>query len=134
MRRVGMDISNQSVKDHYAELLGVGSQWRVVKVEIDHSQQRLAAWVEWKPRQKLRCPQCNKICPGSDMAPERTWRHLDACGYTTVLQAQMPRCECPEHGVRGMRAPWAEPGSRFTLSFEAYAVKVLQSARSISAA
>jgi len=65
---------------------------------------------------------------------ERSWRHLDACGYTTLLSARLPRCECQKHGVLAQRPPWAEPGSRFTLAFEAYAIDVLLAARSVSSA
>jgi len=122
------------VRDHYGQLLGIGSQWRVTKVEIDHAGRELRAWVEWKARVKQECPQCGRPCPGYDRLAERTWRHLDACGYKTLLHARIPRCECPEHGVLSQRPSWAEPGSRFTLAFEAHAVEVLQGARSVSAA
>ena len=36
----------------------------------------------------------------------------------------MPRVTCPEHGVRTVPAPWARPGSGFTLLFEAWAVEM----------
>jgi len=32
---------------------------------------------------------------------------------------------CPEHGVRQVRVPWAEPSSRFTALFERFAIDVL---------
>ncbi|MFJ1252818.1 helix-turn-helix domain-containing protein [Cupriavidus sp. CuC1] len=32
---------------------------------------------------------------------------------------------CPEHGVRQVRMPWAEAGSRFTHLFEALAIDIL---------
>jgi len=34
--------------------------------------------------------------------------------------------KCPEHGVRQVRLPWAEPNARFTVLFEAFAVRVLR--------
>lgn len=37
----------------------------------------------------------------------------------------MPRVQCPEHGVRQARVPWAEARSRFTLLFERFAIDVL---------
>ena len=46
------------------------------------------------------------------------WRHLDTCQYQTILHAEPPRSDCPEHGVRGNQLPWAEPSSRFTALFE----------------
>jgi len=127
-----MDISEQTVRAHYGELLGVGSDWEVRKVEIDHRNRELRAWVEWKAVRKGKCPECGKRCAGYDLMAERRWRHLDACGYTTLLHARVPRIECRGHGVLAQRAPWAEPGSRFTLAFDGYAIEVLLAARSLS--
>ena len=129
-----MDISEQTVRAHYGEILGVGKEWEVKKVAICHADRRLEAWVEWKKGRGQKCPECGKKSPGYDQMPERTWRHLDACGYVTLLHARVPRSECPKHGVLAQRPPWAEPGSRFTLAFEAYAIEVMLAARSVSAA
>ena len=43
----------------------------------------------------------------------------------TFLHAGAPRVACPEHGVRQVRVPWAEPHSRFTTLFEPLAIDVL---------
>jgi len=50
--------------------------------------------------------------------------------FTTIIRAQAPRCQCPEHGVVTVEVPWAEPHGRFTLMFEAFAVTVIEAARS----
>jgi transposase len=50
--------------------------------------------------------------------------------FMTVIHARTPRCQCPEHGVVTVQVPWAEPHGRFTLMFEAFAVKVIEAARS----
>ncbi len=55
-------------------------------------------------------------------------------GFETILLARIPRASCPEHGVSQMKVPWAEKHSRFTLAFEAFAIKVLQASRSVAAA
>ena len=39
-------------------------------------------------------------------------------GWRTVLRAAVPRANCPEHGVRQVQVPWAEPYSRQTMRFE----------------
>lgn len=44
----------------------------------------------------------------------------------TILTAEVPRVECPEHGVLLARVPWAEPGSRFTAMFEAIVIDLLR--------
>jgi transposase len=74
------------------------------------------------------CPECGAACALYDHQPERPWRHLDTCQFRTILHAQPPRCDCPEHGPRVVRLPWAEPGSRFTALFEALAIACLRQA------
>ena len=129
-----MDISQQTVREHYGLLLGIGQEWEVQRVEIDQAGQRIEAWAVWREGELLSCPQCRRICPGYDRQPQRTWRHLDACGFTTLVHARIPRCRCEDHGVISVRASWAEPGSRYTLAFEQHAVEVLGACGSLSRA
>jgi len=51
---------------------------------------------------------------------------LDTCQYRTILAAEVPRCNCPEHGVHQVTVPWGEPGSRFTALFEAVVIDWLK--------
>jgi transposase len=51
--------------------------------------------------------------------------------FETVIKARIPRTTCPEHGVRNVHIPWAEPHGRFTLLFEAFAIRVLKASSSI---
>jgi len=39
---------------------------------------------------------------GFDRAEEGTWRHLDTCQFETHLHAEIPRVQCPTHGVFGV--------------------------------
>ena len=75
----------------------------------------------------LACPECGQSRPGYDTQPRR-WRHLDTCQFQTVLEADVPRCSCAEHGVKQIKVPWAEPGSRFTALFERLAIDWMQEA------
>lgn len=75
---------------------------------------------------ELTCAECGDRAPGYDRAPERRWQHLDTCQSPTVLSARVPRIECPKHGVRQIRVPWAEDRSRFTALFEAMAIRLLR--------
>jgi transposase len=54
--------------------------------------------------------------------------------YRLELLAAVPRCHCPKHGVKTIAVPWAEPGSRFTVRFEAFAVRVIDACRSLTQA
>jgi transposase len=79
-------------------------------------------------------PECGQECSCYDVAEERRWRHLDAMGFETLIRARVPRANCPKHLVLQMRVPWAGAHSRFTLAFEAFAIKVLLTSRSVKAA
>lgn len=113
-----------AVAAHYGMLLGIQSPWRVKEARLDMPGHLVDIEVEYDPQKPLRCPQCNKSCACHDHAPGRTWRHLDVMQFATQIRARLPRCNCPEHGVLTVSAPWAGPGSRFTMLFEAFAVEL----------
>jgi transposase len=56
----------------------------------------------------------------------RKWRHLDTCQLNTIIEADVPRIRCEEHGVKLVNVPWAERGSLQTLLFEAIVLKWLE--------
>lgn len=114
----------------YAKILGIEPPWSVDKVELDREQNEVRVTLTVK-RRKLPCPACDKQCAKYD-SRKRRWRHLDTCQFQTKLLARVPRIKCPEHGVRQIKVPWAEPGSHFTALFEALVIDWLQEA-SISA-
>ena len=112
--------------DLYRHLLGLVAPWSLEGVELDVADQRVDVRVEHPRGHKWPCPECGQEGPLHDHAEERVWRHLDSCQFQTFLHARPPRVNCPEHGVRQVRLPWAEPHSRFTLLFERFAVDVLK--------
>jgi transposase len=65
-------------------------------------------------------------CALHDHQPERQWRHLDTCQYRTDPSRGPAAQNCPEHGPRVVRLPWAEQGSRFTALFEGLAISWLK--------
>jgi len=74
-------------RDWLDAVLDLGPEWKVTRVE---------------PRRTggspLRCPHCGEACQGYDTR-RREWRNLDAWGYKTFLACNVPRVQCPEHGV-----------------------------------
>ena len=124
----------ETVNEHYRQLLRLEAPWRVTAVEKDLAKETVTVCVRWPERTAVGCPQCGKACGVHDRLPERTWRHLSVMQYTLELRCAVPRCECPEHGVKAVRVPWAEPGSRFTVQFEAFAVAVIAASRSLTQA
>ena len=118
-------------KEHWSRLFGIESPWAVTDVEIRHEDRTVKVQVSRESGHELTCPQCGTVCRGYDSRP-REWRHLDTCQYRTILAADVPRLECPEHGVVTVSVPWAESLSRFTMQFESMVIEWLKEA-SISA-
>jgi transposase len=110
----------------YRHLLGLVAPWEVSRVELSVEEGRVDVWAEHRKRTRFACPDCDRELPVYDHSEERAWRHLDSCQFLTYLHACPPRVRCPEHGVRQVRLPWAEPRSRFTVLFERLAVDVLK--------
>jgi transposase len=110
----------------YRHLLGIDSPWTVTRVELNVPQQRVDVWAGHDERARWSCPECATSAPLYDHGDERVWRHLDSCQFRTLLHARPPRVQCPTHGVRQVRLPWAEGRSRFTTLFERLAIDVLR--------
>lgn len=117
--------------DLYAQILGIRSPWKVAEVKLTLAAGEVSIFVEHDPSIALSCPKCGVASPGYDKR-QRKWRHLDTCQYKTMLIADVPRVQCPEHGVITVAVPWSEPGSGFTALFEALVIDWLKEA-SISA-
>jgi len=128
-----MENHDHILCEHYGNMLGLTEGWRVAGVDLSLEDKRLKLRLEWEKSGAV-CPECAKSVNRHDLAPERKWRHLDSMGFETILVARIPRANCPEHGVTQMKVPWAEKHSRFTLAFEAFAIKVLKASRSVASA
>ncbi|HEX9894118.1 MAG TPA: ISL3 family transposase [Gemmatimonadales bacterium] len=110
--------------DLYARILGIGAPWQVEQVELRLEAGDVLVRVG-RDGTVLQCPTCGAPVSGYDRR-ERRWRHLDTCQYRTVVIAEIPRVQCPRHGVQQIPVPWAEPGARFTALFEALVIDWLQ--------
>lgn len=54
--------------------------------------------------------------------------------FKTEIHAATPRCRCAACGVKTIAVPWAGKHSRFTLMFEARAIRVLQASANVKKA
>jgi transposase len=93
---------------------------RRVEVEVECAQRTV--WASPESRQRLHIHGWEK----------RSWRHLDTCGFATVITAEVPRVKDEKGQTETVAVPWAEKFSRFTRSLEAFAVEVLWAAKSLS--
>lgn len=109
--------------------LGLSAPWEVVNIAFSKDRGRLDLSINFSKGAVFPCPSCGKgNCPVHD-TKERTWRHLNFFQYETYIHARMPRVSCAACGVKQVAAPWARPGSGFTLLFE---LLVLQLGREMS--
>lgn len=113
--------------DLYAQILGLHAPWQVTRVDLDRVAGSVTVEVAACEDATFSCPTCGKPAPGYDRR-RRQWRHLDTCQFTTVLEADVPRVNCAEHGVMTVAVPWATPGSGYTLLFEALVIDWLKEA------
>jgi transposase len=126
--------SEETAVAHYGKLLGIGKPWEVRAAQLDLIRGRVEIEVGWDEAAAVVCPECGKECARHDHAPEREWRHLNVMQFLTVIRARIPRCRCPEHGVKTVRVPWAEKDSRFTVHFESLAIQIIDACRSLTQA
>ena len=117
----------------FETILGLTKPWQIARVELKTDEQRVDLWIEHAATQ-WPCPECGDLLPGWDHAEERTWRHLDTCQFQTHVHAQVPRVQCPTHGVKQVRVPWAEPRSRFTLLMERLIIDLIQQCSTVTGA
>lgn len=124
---------NELTTEHYRALLGLDSNWKVTNVEFLPKQKAVDIHIVFCGA-GLECPKCKCDCTQADLAPQRSWRHLDTMQFTTTIHASVPRSKCEECGVLTIPVPWADKHSRFTLLFECMAIEVIQACSSLSSA
>lgn len=111
----------------YATILGLREPWQIEEVTMDSAAGEVRIRVVLPGGTRWVCPECKAYAPIHDHQ-ERRWRHLDTCQFRTIVEARVPRLDCPTHGIKQLVVPWAEPGSRFTALFEALAIDWLKEA------
>ena len=106
---------------HCHQLAGLNADWAISHVQLDVQRQTLTLSLEFVGTRVV-CPECGAECSMKDHAAERMWRHVDAMQFQTTLAARGPRCSCDRCGVKIISVPWAQKHSRFTVSFQAFAL------------
>lgn len=110
-------MSYESLEEFYNGLLGLEWPWEVQEIIRDSKNREVRISVVYAESEPALCPICGNNVPVHDRK-SRKWRHLDSCNHKTIIESDIPRGKCPEHGVLQIHVPWAEKNSRFTLEIE----------------
>ena len=122
-----------SLKEFYAQSLELKAPWKVVELKIDGEARQVRIRVECARGEVWGDPETNERAEIKDWE-ERTWRHLDTCQFETIITARVPRLLLKSGRTVTAGVPWAAPRGRFTLSFEAHVIALLQQCRTVRGA
>lgn len=122
-----------SLKEFYAQSLELKPPWKVVDVKIDGTARQVQIRVECARGQVWGDPDTNGRAEIKDWE-ERSWRHLDTCQFETIITAKVPRLLLNSGKTLTVTVPWAAPRGRFTSSFEAHVIDLLQQCRTVRGA
>ena len=117
----------------FETILGLQAPWHIARVGwMRRASASISGWSTTPPRLDVSGVPAHAARP----RPRRgaAWRHLDTCQYQTFLHARVPRVQCPTHGVRQVRVPWAEARSRFTLLLERLVIDLILQCSTITGA
>lgn len=112
-------------RELFSAALGLQDPWFVESMAFDAGERRLDIHLNFPRGSRFACPEGDAPDCGVHDTDDKTWRHLDFFQHAAYLHARVPRVECPTHGVRLVRVPWARPESGFTLLFEALAMSLM---------
>ena len=122
-----------SLKEFYAQSLDLKAPWKVVEVTIDGEARQVRLRVECARGEVWGDPETDERAEIKDWE-ERTWRHLDTCQFETIITARVPRLLLKSGRTLTAGVPWAAPRGRFTASFEAHIIALLQQCRTVRGA
>jgi len=109
----------------FRKVLKLREPWFVENVRLDEAEDIIRITVATRPKVLVACPVCGRKCKVHDKI-ERTWRHTDVCESECYIIAKIPRCDCPECGVKQTDVPWARENVGFTERFEQKAMSLLR--------
>lgn len=126
-------MSDESLEEFYSQLLGFESPWEVQEIIRDGNVREVHVIVAYNEDEFSPCPICGKPATIHDRKT-RKWRSLDSYNHKTIIESEIPRVKCAEHGVHQITVPWAEKNSRFTLELERHVCMWLREASILAVA
>lgn len=114
-------------EEMFAQSMGLTDPWHIERAEFDEENREVHIYVTARKTAKYPCPVCGKLCSRyDDEETERVWRHGDVVFFPCYVHCRRPRIKCGTE-IHVVTAPWARPGSRYTLLFESYAMLLVRS-------
>ena len=120
-------------KEFFEQVLGLVEPWHVKDIKLDLAGSRVDVVVESTPGHVWISEDGSRLhIHGWE---ERRWRHLDTMQLETVIVAKVPRLLDPQSGqTQTASVPWATKGSRWTVLFEAWAVRLFEAVPAVQRA
>ena len=119
-------IGFTNFEEMFAQSIGLSDPWRIERAEFNEGKREVHIYVSARKTAKYPCPKCGKLCERYDEEEaERVWRHGDVVFFPCYVHCRRPRIKCGKE-IHVVTAPWARPGSRYTLLFESYAMLLVQ--------
>ncbi|MGN0233846.1 MAG: ISL3 family transposase [Bacteroidaceae bacterium] len=116
----------------FAMGLGLQSPWEVKSVSFEDSSEGkdLHIYIDFQRGSRF----SNDV--GEEVSAydteDKMWRHLNFFEHKCYLHCRVPRIPMSDGKVRLVEVPWARQGSGFTLLFEAYTLKLIESEMPVS--
>jgi transposase len=106
----------------FTQALCLVKPWEVTDVALDVKANRIDLHIAWNAAAAT-CPACGVVDQPLHDHRARSWRHLDFFQFEAHVHCNLPRVQCSAcNSTSQLQVPWARPGSRFTLTFEALAL------------
>ena len=111
-----MEINDiQNITSH---LLKVSSPWIITKIDLQQKNKVIDIFIDFEKGSQFCCSECKNNCTVYDRKVHR-WRYLDWFDHRCYLNVQIPRTECPEHGIKIISSnPWGRLDVHYSYLFE----------------
>src|SRR5664279_436654 len=113
-------------REMFTSILRITLPWYVARVAVNDCLNRVDIYIEHEDGIRARCPLCDEFRPVYDHSPEREYRHLDVCEVASYVHVQLPRVNCPIHGVRQIGSDFGDGRAGMTYAFERHLLKLAQ--------
>ncbi len=99
--------------------LGLTPPWQVTGTDFDPGAGQLDLEIDFPRGARFSAPSAPSSLRSTTSRPRPGGNFFQ---YRTPIHPRLPRIKCEADGVLRVEAPWARPGSGFTVLFEAFAL------------